>query len=117
MQDQHDDHRAGAVVMQAAEKLPGCNLLGDVGDTGMRRLRGRNVIEREAQPGNDLRDKDEEQPGTEYIGQARPTGNGFIQRRLHQAVDASAFIEPAIDTRWRLLLRGIGLHWIIHKVT
>jgi len=56
---EHNNHRAGPVVMEAAQESSGSDLLGDIGYAGVRRLSGRNVIERETNAGDDLRDEDE----------------------------------------------------------
>ncbi len=101
--------------MQTAEKLPGCHLLGNVGDAGMGGFRRWNVVERQTQPGDDLRDKDKEQPGAKYIGQARAARNRFIQRCIHQTAYASTSVEPLeYVLRSDIFLRHVCLYWFIH---
>ena len=83
--------------MKAAQECASCHLLGDVGYAGMCRLGGGNIIEREANASDDLRDEDEQQAGPEDIGQPRATGDWLVERLLHQLVQAGASIEPSED--------------------
>ena len=83
--------------MQAAQECAGRDLLGDVGDAGVRRLRRRHVVERETDAGDDLRDEDEQQSRTEDVGQARAAGNRLVERLLHQLVESGASVQPVED--------------------
>ena len=113
VQGQHNDHCARAVVVQAAQERPCRHLLGDIGNAGVRRLGGGNIVERKGDTGNDLGDKDEEQSGTEDVGQACTAGDRLIQRCLHYAAQAGTLVKPTIDAGWQAFrLRAVGLHWI-----
>ena len=59
MKREHNNHRAGSVVVEAAQECSGSDLLGDIGNAGVRRLSGGNIVERETDAGDDLRDEDE----------------------------------------------------------
>ena len=80
VEQQDDDHRGGAVKMQTAKERTGGDAFCDVGDGGVRVVGGGNVIEREENSGDDLRNKNEQQAGAENVSEASAAGNGFIQR-------------------------------------
>jgi hypothetical protein len=98
MQQQNNNHCAGAVIMETAQKLPRSNLLCNISNAGVRRVHRRNVIDRETKPGNHLRYKNKYQARPKNVGQSRTTRNGFIKRRMHQAAYTGPFVKPTIDS-------------------
>ena len=83
--------------MQAAQKCAARNLLGNVGDAGVRRLRCRRVVEGKADARNGLQEEDEQQAGAEHIGELCAARNVLIEYLLRKVLHAGSMIEPVKD--------------------
>ncbi len=57
-----------------------------------------NIVKREKNPGDDLREKYEQEPGTEYVGEPRTAGNGFIKSSSKQIIQTGAVVEPSPES-------------------
>src|SRR6202030_1382971 len=101
VQEQYDDHGAGAVSVQATQKGASSNRFGDVRDCGVRVIRGWNVIERQENASDYLRNKYEQETGSENVSETGPAGNRFVERGTKSRVPARAAIKPAPQTRFR----------------
>src|ERR1700730_10866986 len=95
MKKQDYDHRTCAIGVQAAEKRSSGDCLGYVSNCCVRMIGGRNIVQREENSGDHLRDENKEQPGTKYIGKTRATGNRFIQSASQQIIHAGAAVQPS----------------------
>src|ERR1700722_1512016 len=109
VEQQDDNHRAGAVKVETAKERTGGDAFCDVSDGGVRVVGGGNVIERQENSGDDLRNENEQQAGAEYVGESSAAGNGFVKRGGEQSVEAGAAIQPSEKTRFNILWRSISL--------
>jgi hypothetical protein len=69
----------------------------DVGDDGVRVVGGWDIIERKKYSDDDLRDKEEEQPGAEDVGLTGASRNRLVERLVQDGIDAGALIEPVVQ--------------------
>src|SRR5579863_713029 len=94
MQQQHDDDGARSVSMNAAQKRSGGNFFSDVPDRGVRVVGGGDVVEREKNSGDDLRNKKKQQAGAENVSQLRAAGDRLIECVMQQGVKSGASLVP-----------------------
>jgi hypothetical protein len=57
-----------------------------------------NIVKCEKNPGDDLREKYEEESGTEYVCEPRTAGNGFIKSGSKQVIQTGAVVEPCPES-------------------
>src|ERR1700676_1583944 len=95
MKKQDYDHRTRAMGVQGGEKTPSGDCLGYVSTCWVRIIGGRNIVQREENSGDHLRDENKEQPGTKYISKTGATWNRFIKSASQQIVHAGAAVQPS----------------------
>src|SRR5579859_1278055 len=95
MKEQHDDHGACAVSVQAAEKRSCRYRLGDVSNRGVGVIGGRDVIQRKEYSGNHLRYENEEQTRAKYVSETGAAEDRFIKRTSQQIIHACAPVQPS----------------------
>src|SRR5437763_14428655 len=94
MEGEHNDHRAGAVGVQAAKECSAGDLFGDIGYAGMRGFGGGRVIQRERDTGDDLKEKDQQEPGAEDVSPSSAARNGLVEHHSAQSSYTRAHIQP-----------------------
>src|SRR5580704_361203 len=60
----------------------------------MRVVRRRHVVQSKENAGDDLRNKEEQQPGAKDISPLGTTWNWLVERLMQQRVDARTLVEP-----------------------
>jgi hypothetical protein len=76
--------------MEASQKRTGSDGFRDVSDGGVSVIGGGDIIQRQKNAGDDLRDKNEQQPGTKDVSEARAARDRFIQGGPEQGVQTGA---------------------------
>src|SRR6266853_5041651 len=109
MKEQDDDHRAGAVGVQAAEEGSSRYSLGDVSNGRVGMIGGRNVVQSKEHARDHLRYENEEQSGAKYVSETGAAGNRFIESASQQIIHACAAVQPSPYSRFaRRSLAGVG---------
>ena len=97
--------------MQAADEGAGRHLLHDVGDGRVGVIGRGHVVQREEHARDDLREKQEQEAGTEDVREARAAGNRLVQCLVQQPADAGTPIEPVAQATHHASTSRVGTSW------
>jgi hypothetical protein len=117
MQPKHNDHRAGPVRVQTAQKRAARDLLRNVGYAGVCCLRCWRVIKRQRDPGDGLQQEDKQQAGTKDIGQPRASWNGLVEKFSGDSLHTGAFVQPMKHTNVQAPVGIGGTGFVVHVLT